>query len=195
MEGTTTSITTTTSRRPTHKRTGSTVIDIDKNSNTDVLKLIDSESVIIGNSDSESDGIYFERTSESENIQFENELGISSKSYIKKIPPERELPLFLYIQMQLCQKQSLKEWLFENNTRNYTKVLNIFSQILDAVEYIHSNGLIHRDLKPSNIFLSFEGNVKVGDFGLVTGMEEALEIDKQCLQSSVCQSHTKGVGK
>lgn len=41
-------------------------------------------------------------------------------------------------------------------------------QILDAVRYVHSKGMMHRDLKPSNIFFSLEGNIKVGDFGLVT---------------------------
>lgn len=41
-------------------------------------------------------------------------------------------------------------------------------QILDAVMYVHNKGMMHRDLKPSNIFFSLEGNIKVGDFGLVT---------------------------
>lgn len=41
-------------------------------------------------------------------------------------------------------------------------------QILAAVLYIHGKGMMHRDLKPSNIFFSLEGNIKVGDFGLVT---------------------------
>ena len=42
--------------------------------------------------------------------------------------------------------------------------------MVKAVVYIHEKGLVHRDLKPSNIFFSREGegNLKVGDFGLVT---------------------------
>lgn len=56
-------------------------------------------------------------------------------------------PMYLYIQMQLCQKESLKEWLNLNQKRVYKDMLDIFSQILDAVEYVHLRKLIHRDLK------------------------------------------------
>lgn len=58
-----------------------------------------------------------------------------------------EPPVFLYIQMQLCKKESLKEWLQENLKRDYSDILNMFKQILSAVEYVHLRGLIHRDLK------------------------------------------------
>ncbi|MEM7013541.1 MAG: serine/threonine-protein kinase [Verrucomicrobiota bacterium] len=44
--------------------------------------------------------------------------------------------------------------------------LNAVSQICDALSYAHSKGYIHRDIKPANIFLNYEGQVKVGDFGL-----------------------------
>lgn len=80
--------------------------------------------------------------------------------------------VYLYIQMQLCQRQSLKEWLAINKDRNYNYVLKVFEQILQAVEYVHLRGLIHRDLKPSNIFFSLDDQIKVGDFGLVTAMTE-----------------------
>ena len=47
----------------------------------------------------------------------------------------------------------------------------VLFKIHEAVVYIHQKGLVHRDLKPSNVFFSREGgSVKVGDFGLVAGV-------------------------
>ncbi len=39
------------------------------------------------------------------------------------------------------------------------------AQILDAVEYMHSKGVIHRDLKPENVLLNDAMHVKITDFG------------------------------
>lgn len=60
--------------------------------------------------------------------------------------------VYLYIQMQLCRKESLKDWLSVNTNRNITDVNNIFRQIVNAVEYIHNQGLIHRDLKVKSYY-------------------------------------------
>lgn len=60
---------------------------------------------------------------------------------------------YLYIQMQLCRKQSLKDWLFENGTSvRENESHGIFKQIVEAVEYVHLKGLIHRDLKVNHLF-------------------------------------------
>ncbi|XP_052468369.1 interferon-induced, double-stranded RNA-activated protein kinase [Carassius gibelio] len=84
---------------------------------------------------------------------------------------------FLYIQMEFCEGDTLRAWIDERNSSDVrdperrTEAAQINRQVLEAVEYIHSKGLIHRDLKPLNIMFSSEGRVKVGDFGLVTAAE------------------------
>ncbi|KAM8852229.1 interferon-induced, double-stranded RNA-activated protein kinase [Synchiropus picturatus] len=87
-------------------------------------------------------------------------------------------PKYLYIKMELCSDRTLRKWVDEKNAKNVKKPfedpsrreesLSIAQQIIRGVEYFHSKQFIHRDLKPANIMFGQEGQVKIGDFGLVT---------------------------
>ena len=46
-----------------------------------------------------------------------------------------------------------------------SKIFQIFKQVVSAVEYLHSQGVVHRDLKPENILLDSKLNAKICDFG------------------------------
>src|SRR5438552_3620300 len=71
-----------------------------------------------------------------------------------------------YIAMEFVQGRELKEC-FETNERfKIADIVRIMSQILNALDYSHRQGVIHRDVKPANIFLLADGSVKVADFGI-----------------------------
>jgi serine/threonine protein kinase len=50
-----------------------------------------------------------------------------------------------------------------------THVMGFTYQIIAALKYIHSAGIMHRDMKPSNILVNPSGDIKLADFGLAIG--------------------------
>lgn len=45
------------------------------------------------------------------------------------------------------------------------------------MEYMHKQGVIHRDIKSGNLFLTGNGNINIGDFGLATVRDSTNEPD------------------
>ena len=107
---------------------------------------------------------------------------------------------YLYIVMQLCQQESLKDWLKRRpscgaDLPRQRRPLRLFHDICRGVEYVHAQGLIHRDLKPGNIFSADDGRVKIGDFGLVTegGRQEAEDEDSSSSPTSTPLRHSSSL--
>ncbi|KAL9419199.1 hypothetical protein AB3S75_037036 [Citrus x aurantiifolia] len=79
----------------------------------------------------------------------------------------------LYMALESCEGGELfdqitsKGHLSEDEARFYT------AEVVDALEYIHSMGLIHRDIKPENLLLTADGHIKIADFGSVKPMQDS----------------------
>ncbi|KAL1855742.1 serine/threonine protein kinase [Diaporthe australafricana] len=71
----------------------------------------------------------------------------------------------LYYVLDLCNGGELLGVLKRTHTFDEECTRFYGAQILDAIEYMHSRGVIHRDLKPENVLLDDNMHVKITDFG------------------------------
>jgi tetratricopeptide (TPR) repeat protein len=53
-----------------------------------------------------------------------------------------------------------------DNRLSIDQTIEIAQSVSAGLEYAHGKGVLHRDIKPSNIWLTEDGSVKIGDFGL-----------------------------
>jgi 3-phosphoinositide dependent protein kinase-1 len=71
----------------------------------------------------------------------------------------------LYYVLDLCNGGELLGVLKKTGTFDVECTRFYGAQILDAIAYMHSRGVIHRDLKPENVLLDDQMHVKITDFG------------------------------
>ena len=71
-----------------------------------------------------------------------------------------------FIAMEYIKGKELKDYIKEQARFEVTQVVDIMTQTLSAMEYVHAGGVVHRDMKPANIILLENGHVKVADFGI-----------------------------
>ncbi|WP_425398389.1 serine/threonine-protein kinase [Aeoliella sp.] len=72
----------------------------------------------------------------------------------------------IYLAMEWLEFGSLDSVLNRRGSLPWREAVEVSMQICDGLDHAHSKGVIHRDLKPANLFLSKDGLVKIGDFGL-----------------------------
>ncbi|KAL1836892.1 hypothetical protein VTJ49DRAFT_4520 [Mycothermus thermophilus] len=71
----------------------------------------------------------------------------------------------LYYVLDLCTGGELLGVLKKTGSFDVECTRFYGAQILDAIAYMHSRGVIHRDLKPENVLLDDQMHVKITDFG------------------------------
>jgi serine/threonine protein kinase len=72
----------------------------------------------------------------------------------------------IYMVMEWVDGRLLRQILIQQKKLPIDRAVRITLGICDALEYIHSKGVVHRDLKPENIMVDAEDHVKLIDFGI-----------------------------
>ncbi|KAK4501360.1 hypothetical protein PRZ48_007168 [Zasmidium cellare] len=119
-----------------------------------------------------SDDDPFERDGESHGpdgtstVESESERPASDLGLKKSESDSRRSISTLYIQMELCDRRSLRDLV--RRPMDDDESWRYLRQVTEGLAHIHGHGIIHRDLKPDNVFIDANGNPKIGDFGLAT---------------------------
>jgi serine/threonine protein kinase len=111
--------------------------------------------------DMEADPILFDR--------FQREAGIGEKLDHPKVMRVYggEKRSRIYMVMEWCEGRLLRT-ILEEGPISQEDAIRITIGVLEALEYIHAQGVVHRDLKPENIMVDANGNIKLIDFGIAS---------------------------
>ncbi|BAJ02667.1 serine/threonine protein kinase [Shewanella violacea DSS12] len=89
---------------------------------------------------------------------------INSPNVVKLLDRDRAKSALYYVTEHL-NGMSLSTWITRNPKASVQEVLPLLKQIESGVRAFHRKETIHQDLKPDNILLTYEGQIKLIDFG------------------------------
>ena len=70
------------------------------------------------------------------------------------------------IRMEYIEGETLSDRIMSRGPLPLPEAIATFKAIVEAIDYVHSQGIIHRDIKSNNVRISSTGQVKVLDFGI-----------------------------
>ena len=71
-----------------------------------------------------------------------------------------------YLVMNYTPHGSLRKQYAHGSRLQVETIVDYVQQLVEALDYIHRQGLVHRDVKPENILLGINGEILLSDFGI-----------------------------
>ena len=79
---------------------------------------------------------------------------------------------------ELIKGQTVKDLLKERSKFTFLEACDMMYQLCSAILHAHQHGVIHRDIKPENVFITTDGTIKLGDFGIATFQDNNVRVTK-----------------
>ena len=83
---------------------------------------------------------------------------------------KRQSPVCYYV-MNLAKYGDLFRLVEWNERFSENLVRNLFLQLIEGLEYLHSKGIVHRDIKPENLLIDENYRLVIADFNFATRLE------------------------
>jgi hypothetical protein len=83
-----------------------------------------------------------------------------------------------YLVMELMPGETLEDLAARQGPLPPAQAVGLMLDVIAGLQEAHRHGVIHRDVKPSNCFLTADGRVKVGDFGLAKSLLSEVKLSQ-----------------
>ncbi|KAH6609560.1 wee wee-unclassified kinase [Trichoderma cornu-damae] len=105
---------------------------------------------------------------------------LSHAEHVVQYIDDWEHNFHLYIQTEFCEEGTLDKFLANVGKFGRLDDFRIYKILQDlclGLKEVHDAGFMHLDMKPANILITFEGVIKIGDFGLAQAVSEDIRLD------------------
>ncbi|XP_072260915.1 serine/threonine-protein kinase STK11 [Pyxicephalus adspersus] len=89
---------------------------------------------------------------------------------------EEKQKMYMVMEYCVCGMQEMLDSVQEKKFPIF-QAHGYFCQLVDGLEYLHSQGIVHKDIKPGNLLLTTDGTLKISDLGVAEALHPFAEGD------------------
>jgi hypothetical protein len=93
---------------------------------------------------------------------------------------------FFYVVSEYVDGLTLDQYIKEHPDLSFQQRVSIASQLVRAVQFMHSRGLVHRDLAADNIMIDTDGRVRIIDYGLMKSVDRDTDREYELPNAKSC---------